>query len=229
MSYILDALNKSESDRQRQSIPNVESLTRGEDKTPSSFGRFALIILAVVIVNAAIVYYFMTRDVPVVEQAQVAPAPVDETSPSAPAMAERTPNTPPAIDPQTAPVAEATSEPAPVTFEAAEIDSTAGELITPEPRPPIADSPLPVAPLVTATFADLPSNVQRRVPEMNITTHIYSSDPALRMVKIDDIARREGDSLKGGLRLVQITEVGVVLGIDSYEFRVDILQDWNPS
>ncbi|MBT4160804.1 MAG: GspB domain-containing protein [Gammaproteobacteria bacterium] len=57
MSYILDALNKSEKERTRKRTPGLSSLEEGE--TPAIGIRgFLAILLVVVILNSAGIYYY---------------------------------------------------------------------------------------------------------------------------------------------------------------------------
>ena len=73
---------------------------------------------------------------------------------------------------------------------------------------------------------DLPDQVIRRLPEIEITTHIFASDSDLRMVNINGVSRKEGDLVTNSLLLVEITEDGVVMNFEGYAYAMNILEDW---
>ena len=66
----------------------------------------------------------------------------------------------------------------------------------------------------------------RRLPEIQITTHIFASDTDLRMVNINGVSRREGDLVTNSLLLVEITEDGVVMNFEGYAYAMNILEGW---
>lgn len=234
MSYILDALNKSESERQRQAIPGIASLKEAKENATGSLPRFLIALIIFGAINIAVIYYVLERWKPPDNPAPGSPAISITANPLSPAPEAR--QSPPAdvtlmSDPRPAgpreiPVAtpgdikapDASDPVAPVSFGAPEPT---------KPEPLMMTDPPPAEPSDITTFAELPVSLQRRIPEIEVTTHIYSNDPALRVVKIDGVAKREGDSLEAGLTLVRITELGIVLGIDGRQFKIDILQDWN--
>jgi general secretion pathway protein B len=61
---------------------------------------------------------------------------------------------------------------------------------------------------------------------IEISTHVYSEDPELRAVTIDGRRLREGDEIRRGVRLVEITESGIVIDADGVRSEMDVLQDW---
>lgn len=64
----------------------------------------------------------------------------------------------------------------------------------------------------------LPVNVQRTIPELNFTVHIFSKTPRSRMVKINGKRLGEGDTIERGLVLEEITKDGVILSINNRRF-----------
>ncbi|MDI3326620.1 general secretion pathway protein GspB [Pontibacterium granulatum] len=64
----------------------------------------------------------------------------------------------------------------------------------------------------------LPLQVQRALPELNFTVHIYSPKPASRLVKINGMRLREGDQISSALKLKQITKDGVILSYNNRPF-----------
>lgn len=64
----------------------------------------------------------------------------------------------------------------------------------------------------------LPLQVQRALPELSFTVHIYSAKPASRMVKINGLRLREGDPISSALKLKEITKDGVILSFNNRPF-----------
>ena len=64
----------------------------------------------------------------------------------------------------------------------------------------------------------LPLQVQRALPELNFTVHIYSAKPASRLVKINGMRLREGDQISSALKLKEITKDGVILSFNNRPF-----------
>ena len=247
MSYILDALNRSDSERRNKARPETEALAVGDHAPRQSIPRYAMAAAALVLTVAVVIVAYLnladrgndmadadggttevaaqaahlgaSEDAPImpitfgaletsVEENQ--PQALNSEAPNSKALNSRTPDSSLANSQATtaAPARPSTSPPANPSL------SAGGEGA--------------IKPAVTKTFADLPLEVQRLVPGIKVTTHIFSSDPSLRLVKIDGEAKREGEALKGDMRLEKITETGVVLGIGTHSFRVDILRDWSP-
>ena len=69
--------------------------------------------------------------------------------------------------------------------------------------------------------------VQQAIPDMAFAGHVYSSNPVQRSVIINGSAMGEGDLIMNGLSIDQITDKGVIFDYQSQRFRIDILQDWS--
>jgi len=71
--------------------------------------------------------------------------------------------------------------------------------------------------------ADLPEHIQQALPQIRISLHFFSNKPEARLVRINDRHLHEGDMVASDLRLLEITEGGVILGFRGYQFRLDKL------
>ena len=173
MSYILDALNKTEQAKRNQQVPKLDAIQiipRQEKRFP---WWFALAIL--VVTNIGILFYFSRPD-------QVSQAPQNVIGPSVPPSAE---------------------------------------------APLSAETEVPLQPsLEPVRISALPQNVQRQIPGLAFTSHIYATAPALRMVNINGQRYIEGDTLGEGLKLATITEDGVILTFRHYRFSLPVIRDW---
>jgi len=68
---------------------------------------------------------------------------------------------------------------------------------------------------------------QQAVPDMQFAGHVYSSTASNRSVIINNNAMSEGDTIMQGLTVEHITSNGVVFRYQDLLFRMDILQDWS--
>ncbi|MBT5726160.1 MAG: general secretion pathway protein GspB [Gammaproteobacteria bacterium] len=192
MSYILDALNKSEQERERKQTPGLKSL-RGEP-SPNRFQlRHFLYLLALLAIfnSIGVFIYFGNNSEPDSDIATQA------KTPSADLL---------------------------VPANAATVDTPMASSNLTAAKP--AGFPAPPAAGKTVDINDLPSQVIRRLPEIQITTHIFASDSDLRMVNINGVSRKEGDLVTNSLQLVEITEEGVVMNFEGYAYAMNILEDW---
>ncbi len=83
-------------------------------------------------------------------------------------------------------------------------------------------SPKPAYP----SIEDLPGEIRVQIPVIEVSTHIYSSDPTLRMARVNGQVRHESDEISEGLRLIEITELGILVDYKGYPFELKVLEDW---
>ena len=74
---------------------------------------------------------------------------------------------------------------------------------------------------------ELPDYQQQSIPEMKFAGHVYSSTPSSRSIIINNGAVSEGDNIMPGLKVELITSNGVVFKFQDTLFKMDILQDWS--
>jgi general secretion pathway protein B len=240
MSYILDALRKSDQQRQRGAAPK---LLRGQAMTvaPKQPALFSYGLLALVLLGAGIAIGWLRpwqaeqvapaatqseasvrQSVPVQPEIAAAPAPaLAPASVAAPALA---PVRAPAAVPVPAPATVKSQSPARVGTKAlgkpqdevAAVSSKATAVPQQPPGTAAADS-APAQNVIS--MAELPLALQQELPAMTISFHAYSGNPRDRLVGIDNRMLREGDDVAPGLKLEQITPEGVILGYKGYSFR----------
>lgn len=224
MSFILDALRKSEHERQRRAGPAIADLVVVPQR--SSTPLILLIVGALLLVNLAAVAYFLLRDEAPAPGAATAPAaslvtaPAAATAPGNAGAIPRTERPVPRVEPPP-PVRPLVAEAAPVAPPPA-----------PDATPPAAPDPLllpqaPRAALQQPAFAQgprpavngdfiprldtLPPQATAGLPVLNLDLHIYAGNPAQRAVFINGRRYREGDSLPEGIEVAAITPEGAVL------------------
>lgn len=210
MSFILDALKKSENERQRSTGPGIYELKVAQPR--ARFPLWAVIIATLLGVNLLVgIWYLLRNDVP------TPPAPSESRGP--PAVPETAPPLPP---PPMAPASG--NSPAggetrtdlergifnPADFEpAAEPDETPGaeSTATESSRGAVQRRPA-VAGLPSRDDLTLEGNA---VPEASMSLHVYDSNPARRFAFINGRRAQEGDILPNGLHVESITPEGAVL------------------
>lgn len=69
------------------------------------------------------------------------------------------------------------------------------------------------------SYADLSREVKDRLPELEISLHFYSADPARRMVRLNDRLLREGDTVADGLTIDEITQSSTVFDYHGLRFQ----------
>ncbi|HEX5364250.1 MAG TPA: general secretion pathway protein GspB [Gallionella sp.] len=202
MSYILDALKKSDQQRQRGMTPTLPeaqpTLAAPRRTVLGAYGVFAVVLLGAGIAIGWLHPWQAER---------VAPA--DEV------LAVRSAITVPrpAIL-------------APVSSEAN--GNTAREWLAQNSTPGVpssrkADIPVPPAdspreqPVIS--MAELPLAIRQEIPAMTIQLHAYSSQPKNRLVSINSRMLHEGELLVQDLKLEQITPDGMIFSYKGYRFQ----------
>ncbi|MBM4218943.1 MAG: hypothetical protein FJ171_04760 [Gammaproteobacteria bacterium] len=217
MSLILDALRKSEIERQRQSGPSMAEfpVAREDRRLP-----IALVVIGILLaVNLAVALYFLLRD-----EASPAPAAPPAAAPAAaiaaaPATAQAGP----------APVAQPpVAVPSPLASEAvpADSDETEPPAVYYEPPTQAPDAPDPtllpragVRPGVVMASEDYAAvAAETGLPELTVDLHIYAADPARRAVFINGHRYARGARLAEGPLVEDITPDGALLSYRGRRF-----------
>jgi len=211
MSFILDALRKSEHERERRALPALIERPvsgRAPSKLPLVLGALGVLLL----VNFIVLGYILFRP------AAAPPAAAD-------AAVEPARAAPPRVLPP--------SRTRPLDAEASDPESEGGETVPP-PLPRSGDPSLGASrPLVTRSrptaearedgarsINDLPPAVAGGLPHLNVDLHVYADSPAQRFVVVNGQRLHEGDALREGPRLEQITPDGVILSYHGTRFQV---------
>ena len=227
MSYILEALKKSDQQRQRGATPTLQAvqITVAAPKRPLFiyYSLFAAVLLGVGITIGWLHPWQPEQLPPETETTaakspiqisqQVAPAPLAALSEIPGKTAQEFPalNSAPTV--QSVPVADAMKPDTPAP-------ASTG---VPGAAAPVTEktaSPAEVAQEQRAIpMAELPLPIQQEIPAMSFQLHAYSSNPNERLVSINSIRLREGGSLTPDLRLEQITPDGMIFSYKGYRFQ----------
>lgn len=238
MSFILDALKKSENERQRTIGPSLADAPMRRHRSERPWWAFA--VAGLLVINLGVLLIVLTRDDDGA-QARPAVAQPSATAPAAvppaatapvPAPARQAPATSPAVR-SLAEEAGAYPEPWPedgdATFDAPNphLAGAANVPAGPSIVRPI-DAPA-VAPLTSRpTFESRPAAGNQAsnemlptagaliasgtsLPDLHLDIHVYSSNPAERFVFVNMRKYQEGQTLTEGPTIERITPEGAIL------------------
>jgi general secretion pathway protein B len=240
MSFILDALKKSESDRQRQSGPALFEVRVAPPRTRLPLWAIAIAVLLVV--NLGVVMWMLLRHqhassvpgpqpvtaaastppstgIPVPVVATSAPA-APGTAPPAPAAAPGTVGAPAITAAAAPPKAPAAAAAGAGTVNGAP-DSANAEDYAPAEEPPapglgnrVRRGTASGVPL----YQDVSATPGTQLPQLRLDLHVFAARPQDRFVMINMHKLREGDTLPDGVHLDSITPEGAVLSYNGSRF-----------
>lgn len=207
MSFILDALKKSENERQQQAT--TEFATIPSAAAAPATPRWIWVLIGLLVINIAIVAVAMLR--PGSEPTVALPAAIDTP-------AART--TAPAAAADEASFAERIStanvqRPAPAPREASPTPRQVAAAPLPRDAATVDSGPQPMvderSSLALPTLNEIRLNDGVQLPDLHIDIHVYGAAPADRFVFINMQKHQEGSVLDSGPRVEEITPDGVVL------------------
>jgi general secretion pathway protein B len=247
MSFILDALKKSENERQRQVGPSLADVQVRQRRTDKPW--WVVAVGALLVLNLGVLLVVLMRDGDAKPNATpAAPQAAPTTSAPAttraqqgtqvplPASASRMPRGNPPVDASTNPAVHSLADEAggsepDVAPEADPQLSSAGSvpegppMVRPIQAPAVA--PAPVQPARQAQAAEdqeiLPTATSlaasgTAVPEMHLDIHVFAARPAERFVFVNMRKYTEGQTLKEGPTLERITPDGAILNQQGVRF-----------
>ena len=206
MSFILDALKKSENERQQQADTEFAAVPSSPD-TPGA-PKWLWILGLLLALNVAVLLGILLRP-----DAPALPAAASPPAAQAPAPQARAPERAAPQDSFTERVEEARrNRPEAAAVEPIEPPPAATvqtrQVATPEPSP-VASTNTEFAALPTLT--EVRVNNQVDLPDLHVDIHVYSPVPAERFVFINMTKYRENEVLREGPRISGITVDGVIL------------------
>lgn len=199
MSYILEALKKSEQERRLGHVPDLSVPQATPPRTPQRWQRWLLAALLANLLVLLVVAWRPWASKP----AAPLPAAVPEITEAIPPVAKQD------AAPLPPPVTTTVIEPPPV----AAVASPGSQPIAAEPASPFP----PDAP----RWQDLPADQRDALPVPRIDVHVFAQDPARRFVLIDLRKYHEGQRVDGGATIESIHADGIVLSYQGQRYRVD--------
>jgi general secretion pathway protein B len=244
MSYILDALKKSEQERGHGNIPSVQTVHTSSLNYSNKKSYWPYILITAVILNlAAIILYFyldkeksdikIQQDSPVSDQLNTQ-APTETRTP----VSLRTAND---IGQQTDIISAKTDTPVQeqdpgheaIAEESIETVSTSSDKRSNTDIPaayeqPVINesSPSQSESSMIIDFYDLPQSIKMQIPEITVSAHVYSDNPLQRSIVINNNFMEEGERVLDDLVLKEITKSGAIMDFQGTLFRYEIVSGW---
>lgn len=233
MSYILDALQRAEAERERGRVPGLKSqlaLPPGRDRAKPSALRpwHALLGVAVLLVVLGVWWWADGTEAPAAQASAPVMAPLPDAVNTAPQVVPARPpvhaNTPQQIatPPEQVQSILAPPRPAPVTTKstpAATAPAATTSAVPPAAAPAPANAPTATSAAVP-TFGELTADARAQLPAVNVSGSTYSRNPALRMLIANGKVVQEGQDIAPGLRLETIGPRSAVLNHQGLRYSI---------
>lgn len=249
MSYILDALKKSERERKRGTVPDVLTVQEGLQPSAKKRSLWPVFVITALFLNAVLLlWWFAPWKADSQRTAAVKPPvhrqPQDSVKTEAlPGSAKEELPRPTAQDaeihagsPKSRAVTgtEVTKLPKPSSGlvpdrqpDPGSREKDSGKAKKDERREESIPSEQPVAALPPAEnriyrLKELPDPLRKTLPDFSISAFLYSATPSSRMVRINGQMLHEGEELSPGLQLEEITPDGVIMSCRTYRFSIGV-------
>ncbi len=226
MSYILDALRKSEQERQRGKVPDFYGAPEVASTESKKFNYWPVVTAVVVAINLGLLGYFFLKSP---KQSTVAEVPVAVAS-QKPAVSTVEPVKPASVPTQPSPKVQEQSMA--VKNSAKPTVSAPKPRVEPEPiaepQPQTNQTPYTPAPQVAymPQLEELSPGERQGIPDLTFSSHMYSSMPKFRSIIINGKRLKEGQFFNADLQVREITDTGVIMSHGSTLFQVDVLGRW---
>lgn len=242
MSYILDALKKSEKERRRGTVPGVHTVQEVIIHEPRSRPVWPYIVITAIAVNMVIIGFWLTLRTPQKKMLGGHDGPVIETGMNTHTMT-------PAVSRPTSSVghiqgasqvkgADTVRHDVPSPQKTI-IADTAAKGVKPEPQQqenlsvqtaPSVSSPSEPHPLPARQqpedrvyqLKELPEHIRKGLPDFSVSAFLYSERPSSRMARVNNVMMKEGQNLTSDLKLLEILPDGLVFTFQKYRFFVRV-------
>jgi general secretion pathway protein B len=244
MSYILDALKKADSERERGTVPGLNS-SQANHATFIHYGRdqkpwwlLALVLAVLLVLVLALWAWRQSVPSPLAALANpraepespvavspVAPTPIQAKTPDT----ARAPVPPPVVSianplqPAASTVAHVQAKVAPAAASPAQPAST---LAAVPPEAAGKPAPMPTTTIRSTTggiplLSELPDTLRHQIPALNISGAIYSDAPPEWTLIINDQVMGKGSQVAPDVRLEEISASSAVFNFKGQRFRVE--------
>ena len=207
MSYILDALKKSQQQREQQQSPSIPMPASSPSLSKAYYLWGVVLMLSII----ALFKVFSVSEEPVsTASKQIIPA----SKLSLPTIqVHQAPAIQPIINPKQATNAHHTPP-----IQAKPKAVVAKEYKVPKNSTNNTTSNLKDLP----TWDELPASIRSRIPTIHIEAHIYDPKPSKRMVIINGSLTHQGQVTSQNLKLLEITPTGIITCYQSNCFQFNI-------
>jgi general secretion pathway protein B len=227
MSYILDALKKSEQERGHGNIPDVQTVhSSGLNYRSEKKSYWPYILIVAVLLNLlAIVYFILNKEN------------IEQT-----ATATQETNVTDQVKTESSVTSEKTAEADNLTTLTSKKNTEIKETATNTPASAIDDTIKTTKKTATIKadtnsrafnnttkimdFHELPESIRQELPSITISAHVYSTNPAQRSIVINNNFMEEGEYVLDGLILYEITTDGAIFTYQGTLFNYGVVSGW---
>ena len=217
MSYILDALKKSEQERGNSNIPSVQTIHSSSLNYADKKTVWPYILIAILLLNlAAILYFVYSKD------GDIAPVTTDESQDQVRQITTTETTTDPVIEKSNddRPVKTNTDEQEKTLTSEADHNTIPRQKTAPEPKA------VDTSNKTIIEFYELPESIKQQLPAIIISAHVYSTNPAQRSIVINNNFLEEGEYILDDLILYEITHDGAIFSYHDTFFHHGVVNSW---
>lgn len=240
MSYILDALKKSEQQRGHGTTPGIQTIHssslsyRNEKKT---FWPYILIV-AVTLNLVAIIYFISDKNsIPKINNQDLQTG-ISESNQQRTVTKNKKPAllptesvpVPAAIKNDTermlssdiefeTPAEQSVPSTLPAPAAVKEVTGKHAARIVEHEKPALAQKPV-------IDYHELPESTKRQLPAIIVSAHVYSSNPLQRSIVINNNFMEEGEYVLDDLVLHEITAEGAIFDYNNLLFHYSVISGW---
>lgn len=223
MSYILEALKKSERERQTDEIPTISPYnTTSAAQSKQAAYQTGIIIALFAVAFAALAYWKLDSNSTHQDPAlQAQPQPQPQTQPQIQNQ------TPPQIQPS---LTQEQKTPAikPPALSTSAPQVSKAQVISSQPRASIFSEASPLAHTNAISLFDMPNHFQQQIPALHYASHWYAAKPQSRNVIINNRSLKEGDWINASIQIREIAQHHVTLKSQQTLFSLPALESWQP-
>ena len=201
MSYILDALKKSDQERQKNNGPTLQTIQRPAPTESGALSNALMITCLIVLFSVVLIGGYIFIDGQTLNK--ILPQASTEVAHEESATLTDKDN---------------------VVIESANNSRTQVALESVDNTPAIKKAPKPAV----VELWELPDNEQQNIPPMTFSFHVYSENPSRRTIIINKRRVKEGDIISEGLVLEEITQQGLILDWknSTHRFSINVVENW---
>lgn len=214
MSYILDALNRADAERERGSVPGLHARqtyaqTSKVSKANSRTWIALVATLTVASMAAGVWFWRAPADAapPAIAKFTIAAAPAVAAPPAPPAPVSAAPVVIPTTTPKETPKSPA-------------VKSTVQPHTVSRPTPAEKEVVTANVAVSIPLLSELSSSVRSQIPPLNITGAVYSKDPSQRVLLVNNQVLNQGGLAAPEVTLEEIRANSSVLSFRGTKFRL---------
>ncbi len=211
MSYILEALRKSEQERNPQKVPDLETQHRHVSMPQNTKFPYWILGIVLLLSNSFLVFYLWTKNTaaPTIQTIPLVVAAVPEEI-----IVKDIPKNTTLISEEKPDNVEIKPEQQAVKNNFIKQQST----VIPSTENSLDRAAIP-------DISDLPFDFQQQIPDMEYSTHIYVKDGGSFII-VNGKSLSEGMNVVRSVRLLQIVSDGIVLEFNGRRFFLAAMTNW---